>query len=269
LGVEWVTGAGGGEVFTWTGDHSAAGFNLDDLSNLNFDNAGQSIISLTSGIRHDVPTGDAHRFRVDSDDIAEININGFELFGHSLILDSDSDTSISSLTDDSMQFFTNSILRMTISNTAILPTFPINMSGLNKITGVLDPTNPQDVVTKAYGDTNYLGGANVNLSNLSSPTSINQNLIPDGFSENLGGDVNRGGTGDPWNNIYSDNTIFIRNIKNEEGDGNDINVFEDFDMQSGATIDFPAEESVPVGSATGSITIRINGVNKKIKVYNP
>ena len=32
----------------------------------------------------------------------------------------------------------------------------ISMESVNKITNVLNPTNPQDVVTKAYGDANYL-----------------------------------------------------------------------------------------------------------------
>ena len=136
--------------------------NVINLSNLIFDDADQSIISLASGIRHDAPAGDAHRFRINSANIAEINVDGIELFGNSLILDADADTEINSITDDSMQFITGGELRATISNTAFLFTVPINMLGLNKITSVLDPTNPQDVATKAYvdasgGGTSFIG----------------------------------------------------------------------------------------------------------------
>jgi len=53
----------------------------------------------------------------------------------------------------------------------------------NAITNVLDPLNAQDAATKNYVDSN--AGANKTLSNLTSPTAINQNLIPSG-SRDLG-----------------------------------------------------------------------------------
>lgn len=45
-----------------------------------------------------------------------------------------------------------------------------------KATNLADPTNAQDAATKAYVDSG--AGANRNLSNLLSPTAINQNLLP-------------------------------------------------------------------------------------------
>ena len=47
------------------------------------------------------------------------------------------------------------------------------------ISAVTDPVDAQDAATKNYVD-NVGSGANVSLSNLTSPTAINQNLIPDG-----------------------------------------------------------------------------------------
>jgi len=132
--------------------------NITNLGNLEFENTGQSITPLSSGIRHDAPIGDAHRFRINLVDIAEINLNGIELFGNSLILDSDGDTEINSFSDDEMQFITGGGLRLTMGNTAVILAVVLSMDNLNKIINVNDPTNPQDVVTKAFGDANYLGG---------------------------------------------------------------------------------------------------------------
>lgn len=49
----------------------------------------------------------------------------------------------------------------------------------HKISNVVDPTSPQDVATKNYVDTSGGGGANQSLSNLTSPTALNQILIFD------------------------------------------------------------------------------------------
>jgi len=49
----------------------------------------------------------------------------------------------------------------------------------NRIVNAADPVNPQDYVTKAFGDANYLvgeDGANKTLSNLIAPTALNENL---------------------------------------------------------------------------------------------
>lgn len=57
----------------------------------------------------------------------------------------------------------------------IAPTASVSFN-TQKITNVVDPTNPQDVATKNYVDT-ATSGANTTLSNLTSPTAINQDLV--------------------------------------------------------------------------------------------
>lgn len=54
-----------------------------------------------------------------------------------------------------------------------------------KIINVVNPTAAQDVATKNYVDTLGAGYANTTLSNLTSPTAINQHLLPSG-SRDLG-----------------------------------------------------------------------------------
>lgn len=56
--------------------------------------------------------------------------------------------------------------------------------GNKKITNVANPTNPQDVATKAYVLANAgASGANQTLSNLTAPTVINQDLLPAGDAD--------------------------------------------------------------------------------------
>jgi len=49
----------------------------------------------------------------------------------------------------------------------------------------------------------------------------------------------------------------------------DIRVFEDLDMQTTNTIDMGTSASVPPGSATGAFQIKLNGVIKLVKFYDP
>jgi len=94
------------------------------------------------------------------------------------------------------------------------------------------------------------------------------NLIGNGTSD-------LGTTANPWNNIVSDNTLFCSNLKVFDTDG-DINVFNDFDMQAGDTIDF-ADTSTTAGTSSqtlpaqpdGFIIIKVNGVSKRVPFYVP
>ena len=75
--------------------------------------------------------------------------------GNAITLDTNKTTSIDGSTADQIDFLTASSLRMSITNSLISISEELSMLNLNKITNVLDPTNPQDVVTKAFGDANY------------------------------------------------------------------------------------------------------------------
>lgn len=60
----------------------------------------------------------------------------------------------------------------------ILPVADVDLNN-QKLINVDDPTAAQDAATKAYVDSVIIsGGANVTLSNLTSPTAINQDLLP-------------------------------------------------------------------------------------------
>lgn len=66
------------------------------------------------------------------------------------------------------------------------------------ITGLKDPVNPQDAATKAFVLANAgSSGANATLSNLMSPTSVNQGLIP-----SIQGSLDLGGVNTQWGSIY-------------------------------------------------------------------
>ncbi len=83
-----------------------------------------------------------------------------DMGGKSILLDVAQTSIISGFQTDQIDFLTASSLRMQITNSAISMLEELSMFNLNKITNVLDPVNPQDVVTKAYGDANYGGGGN-------------------------------------------------------------------------------------------------------------
>jgi len=59
-----------GEVFTWTADHSAAGFDLNSLGNLDFFQADQSITSASGSLTHNDAALGSHRFSAGGTEIA-------------------------------------------------------------------------------------------------------------------------------------------------------------------------------------------------------
>ncbi len=116
--------------------------------------------------------------------------------------------------------------------------------------------------------------ANVVIGNAASDTvtinaDIASNLIPNDGTRNIGDSVNG------WNNIFSDNTLFCSNFKVWTGDS-DINVFDDFDMQAGATVDY-ADTATTAGTSSqtlpaqpdGFIIIKVNGASKRVPFYVP
>ena len=127
------------------------------------------------------------------------------LNGNTLFLDELFGTSIDASGVDSMLFKTFSQVRLSITNSNVNMNIPLNMNN-NKITDVLNPTNPQDVVTKAFGDANYGGGggggANTSLSNLSA-VAINTSLISD-----TAGNDSLGSVSIPWSNVHSQRVEF-------------------------------------------------------------
>jgi len=78
-----------------------------------------------------------------------------------------------------------------------------NLNVNNKqINNVTDPTNPQDAATKNYVD-NTITGANTTLSNLTSPTAINQNILAAAPQT-----YDLGQIGNSFNNIVGTQVIF-------------------------------------------------------------
>lgn len=90
LGVKWITG-GGGEVFTWTADHSAAGNDLTNLKTVFFQ-TGTAIANPTAmyidadilgaGIlTHNVPLNGVYRFEINEDTKMQIGSSTVSLLG--------------------------------------------------------------------------------------------------------------------------------------------------------------------------------------------
>ncbi len=73
-------------------------------------------------------------------------------------------------------------------------------ANISQIHNVVDPTSPQDAATKNYVDSSFGSAANTTLSNLVSPTSINQALLP-----SAGGTKDLGTASSFWRDLYLGN----------------------------------------------------------------
>jgi len=131
---------------------------IEGLVNLNFFQTAQEIDSLSDQLFYQVAAAQKHHFAVAGATVFEILQASIEvhqpinLLGNALVLDVDKDTQINAFNDDQIQFITNSLLRMSITDTAIFPAVDVSMINGNKITNLVNPTNPQDVATKDYAD---------------------------------------------------------------------------------------------------------------------
>lgn len=127
-------------------------------------NTGASVVNLS-----DIGSGGGADTALSNLITTAIN-QDLNLLGNAIVLDVDKDTQINAFSDDQIQFITNSILRLTITDAGISSTIPISMLDSNKITNVIDPTNAQDVATKAYADS--IGGPSNSISQLDSKVEV-------------------------------------------------------------------------------------------------
>lgn len=165
---------------------------LDDKANTTLSN----LVSPTA-INQDLLPQIANTFNLGNSglewDSASINKVNTEAVADSLgnvILD----TTTTSLNDN----VGNQAIKWNTTNATILKTLSLNN---NSISDVVDPVNPQDVVTKNYSDNITNGLANKTLSNLTAPTAINQNLLPDGPGRVIGD------FGNEFNSVFTESIV--------------------------------------------------------------
>lgn len=159
--------------------------------------------------------------------------NPINMEGELLRFDTTKTSWIEAFTSNVMQFVTGSSVRLNINNTNILASIPISMLDLNKITNVVDPTNPQDVATKNYVD-GLSGGANTSLSNLIA-TTINQDLLPD-----IAAVRNLGSASFRWGNCFFGRIVWPVSTSPIAADVNIVNNNSDmmFNVSTGNTFNW-------------------------------
>jgi hypothetical protein len=108
-------------------------------------------------------------------------------------------------------------IRIGASNLQILETSGAFDFSNKKLTNVANPTALQDVATKDYVDNSTGNAANKTLSNLNSPTAVNQDMLPDtDNSRNLGSMSSR------WASVNSDFISATSSIGLRDTSGNPI-----------------------------------------------
>lgn len=80
---------------------------ITNLGLISFEETGQDILSASTGIRHDVPTTDAHRFRVNLDEKMQVNQVGTTFFENVELIDNAILTIFDQFENFSIQMFQN------------------------------------------------------------------------------------------------------------------------------------------------------------------
>lgn len=179
--------AAGSEVLTWTDDHSAATNNLTNLGTLEF-NANTTITRAGSSMDFAIASG-SYSFKIVT---AQFSVSDTKVNIHGNILDIGSGGHIQFDNDKTRITQVVSSLEFDVDNLKAYSfqinnndEFVINQTIINahdkKIINVTDPTNAQDVVTKAFGDANYIGSGSLdNLSDVTiTGTTINDIIVSD------------------------------------------------------------------------------------------
>jgi len=262
-GFKFVIGTNDTLEILANGDLQINGKDIFGIVNLSFETSGIDINSSTSGLEYNVPTGDTHTFEINNTDVLQITSTQL-IIGLAV---NTIDFNGADLTDVDDISFTTSGVDINSSTSGLEYDVAGGDSHLFQIgnTSVLTLSSSQITI-----------GANVNTIALNDAdiTGVDDILFDDGHEINatsVGLEIITAATNDRIEFEIGDNnevmTIF----------STDVNFFQDIDLQTGATVDFPGSSS-SVGSTgfasslptnpTGYITIKVLGVERKIPFYN-
>jgi hypothetical protein len=240
-------GGGSSEVFTWTAPHNADGniLTLDTAATTSIDGATANTITLKTNSSTRMSITDVGTIVVGtfdtwgnttignaSTDLLTLNAklnSDIDMDGNNLVLDADNDTYINSFSDDTIQFVTNSSLRMSISNSAITLVPNTGILGNLQVDGstILGDTSSDTIVFNGVmASTIKMEG---NLIYLDSDEDTNINSTSDDIILLVTGGSTRMSLTNTGIIVASPITMLLADI---EMDDNDL------DFGTGGTIDF-------------------------------
>ena len=267
-----------------------------------------TIASISDSLIYNVGTGEDHEFQVNGTTEVAITATSMGLNGNLLVglgetrpnADNISDLGTASLSwkdfylagfGELVELATpsnppaNSLRVYAVDDSTVTKLAYLDSAGTETIVGASDPpfTDTTNIVKGSADATKEIRfevdglttgtvrvltvpDANITIAgiNLAQTWTADQTFTADLLSDGLN---SLGTTAEPWNNIVSDNTLFCSNLKVFDTDS-DINVFDDFDLQTGAVIDFADTGSTPGGAAIGAIVIKVNGTQRLVKFYS-